>query len=213
MYSEQVSQILDELSKAYPEAKTALIFHNPYELLVATILSAQSTDRQVNLITHRLFQRYPTPHALAGAEPEVLAEHIKGCGLYKNKSNYLIKTAKLLVEKHNGKVPGRMEELIKLPGVGRKTANVVLSNAFGYPALAVDTHVLRVANRLGLANTKDPLKAEQELCAQVPEDKWAQFHHWLISHGRQVCHARRPKCKTCQLQKWCRYSNFNQQSV
>jgi endonuclease-3 len=209
LYSEQLNEILDALSKAYPGAKTALIFRNPFELLVATILSAQSTDRQVNLITHRLYQKYPTPHALASAEPEVLAEYIKECGLYKNKSKHLIKTAKLLVEKYDGKVPDQMEELIKLPGVGRKTANVVLSNAFGYPALAVDTHVLRVANRLGLANTKNPLKAEQELCAQVPEDKWGQFHHWLISHGRQVCHARRPNCGSCQLQKWCRYFNFN----
>ncbi|MEW6661913.1 MAG: endonuclease III [Bacillota bacterium] len=205
MFSGEVEQILDALSRAYPEAKTTLVFQNPFELLVATILSAQSTDRQVNLITQSLFKKFPTPHALAGVRPEELAEYIKGCGLYKNKSNHLVKGAKLLVDKYDGKVPDQMEELIKLPGVGRKTANVVLSNAFGFPALAVDTHVLRVANRLGLANTTDALKAEQELCAQVPKEQWSQFHHWLISHGRQVCQARRPRCGVCQLQQWCRY--------
>jgi len=205
MVSSEIEKILDMLSRFYQGTKTALVYKTPFELLVATILSAQSTDRQVNLITEGLFKKFPAPHDLARQKPEELEEFIKGCGLYKRKSSYLVEMAKILAEQYDGKVPDKMEELIKLPGVGRKTASVVLSNAFGLPALAVDTHVLRVANRLGLANTNEPYKAEQQIGGQIPRELWSQVHHWLISHGRQVCHARRPKCGTCQLQQWCRY--------
>ncbi|MFA5536498.1 MAG: endonuclease III [Bacillota bacterium] len=198
-------QILQELAVVYAEATTALEFKNPFELLIATILAAQSTDRQVNSITGSLFEKYPNPQSFAQLTPEILAEDIKGVGLFRNKSRHIVATSRELLLRHQGQVPSTREELEKLPGVGRKTANVVLSVAFNQPALAVDTHVFRVANRLGLARAKNPLETEKQLCAIIPEDLWGQAHHWLIYHGRQVCKARNPLCNECVLAEYCDY--------
>ncbi len=195
--------ILTRLEDHYPEATTSLKFKNPFQLLVATILSAQTTDEQVNKITDRLFADICSPEEMAGFEPGQLEPYLKSCGLYRHKSRYLVETARLLVKNYNSRVPERFEELIKLPGVGRKTANVILSNAFNQPALAVDTHVFRVSRRLGLACGKTTDLVEEELKKVVPKDKWSRAHHWLITHGRQVCNARSPKCSSCFLVYLC----------
>lgn len=196
-------EILRRLEEVYFDAKPALNFTNPYELLVATILSAQCTDVRVNMVTEKLFVRYPDAESLAQADFDELSEAIHSCGFYTTKAKNLISTAKTLVEKHGGQVPQTMEELTELAGVGRKTANVVLSNAFGIPGIAVDTHVFRVSNRLGLAHAADVEKTEFQLRELIPEEKWGQAHHWLIYHGRQVCSARKPACKTCFLKDIC----------
>lgn len=196
-------EILRRLEEVYFDAKPALNFTNPYELLVATILSAQCTDVRVNMVTEKLFVRYPDAESLAKADFDELSEEIHSCGFYTTKAKNLISTAKALVEKHGGQVPQTMEDLTELAGVGRKTANVVLSNAFGIPGIAVDTHVFRVSNRLGLAHAADVEKTEFQLRELIPEEKWGQAHHWLIYHGRQVCSARKPACKTCFLKDIC----------
>ncbi|SFI57454.1 endonuclease III [Thermoflavimicrobium dichotomicum] len=198
-------KILDTLAQMYPDAHCELNFRNPFELLIATILSAQSTDRQVNKVTEGLFQKYPTPESFLQLTEEELAEHIRGLGLFRNKSKNILKTCRILVEQYGGQVPQQREQLEKLPGVGRKTANVVLSNAFGIPALAVDTHVHRVANRLALANSKTPLETEQQLMKKVPRAEWSDTHHRIIWHGRRVCSARNPKCTICHLLPYCWY--------
>ncbi|WP_027717834.1 endonuclease III [Desulfovirgula thermocuniculi] len=199
----RVREILDILARTYPEARTALLFETPFQLLVAAILSAQTTDRQVNRITRQLFARYREPEDFARLTPEELAREIRGCGLYKNKSRHIIAASRILVEKYGSRVPESLEELQRLPGVGRKTANVVLNVAFGRPALPVDTHVLRVARRLGLARGKTPQKVEEELLAVIPEEERRDAHHRLIAHGRAVCKAVRPRCGTCSLSHLC----------
>lgn len=201
--TENQEQVLKRLQELYYNLGTALRFHNPYELLVATILSAQATDKQVNKVTKELFQKYPDAYAIAALTPEELAEEIKSIGLYKNKSKNIVAASKILVEKYAGEVPADRDKLVELPGVGRKTANVVLSNAFGIPALAVDTHVFRVANRLELVHCKNVECAEAELCALIPEKDWADAHHWLIWHGRLFCKARNPLCERCKLNDLC----------
>ena len=190
-------EILKRLEEVYINAVPALHFVNPYQLLVATILSAQCTDVRVNKVTEKLFVKYKNAEELAAADFDELCDDIHSCGCYSVKAKNLIGTAKMLVEQYGGEVPPDMDELTKLPGVGRKTANVVLSNAFGIPGFAVDTHVFRVSNRLGLANAKDVLKTEEQMCALIPKEKWGNAHHWIIYHGRQVCHARKPACGTC----------------
>jgi endonuclease-3 len=207
-----ILQILEEM---YPNPQTALHHSTPFQLLVATILSAQCTDERVNLITPALFAKYPDAHALAKAHVSDVAELIKTAGLWQTKAKNLVAAAKMLIEEYAGELPRTREELEKLPGVGRKTANVVLANAFGVPAIAVDTHVFRVANRLGLAQGKTPLEVEQRLMEVIPKEKWADAHHWLIYHGRQVCHARKPKCAICPLKCCCAYyaSEVKLQSV
>ncbi len=200
---DSVGEILRLLAEYYPEAKTALRYDTPFQLLVATILSAQCTDRRVNNITAGLFKRFPDAFSLAKLEPAELEQHIKGCGLFRAKSKYIIATSRILVEKYGGRVPDRMEELVELPGVGRKTANVVLANAFGIPAMAVDTHVQRVSRRLGLSRGENPKVTEREICQVIPRSMWILAHHWLIAHGRQVCHARRPACVVCPLAGVC----------
>ncbi len=197
--------ILQRLEEMYPNPKTALNHETPFELLVATILSAQCTDERVNLITPGLFAQYPDAHALAQASEEDVAELIKTAGLWRSKAKNLVAAAEILVDKHGGELPRTREELEKLPGVGRKTANVILANAFNIPAIAVDTHVFRVANRLGIAQGKTPLEVEKQLMEAIPKEKWADAHHWLIYHGRQVCQARKPKCHTCPLSPYCQY--------
>jgi endonuclease-3 len=180
-----------------------LEFNNAFELLVAVILSAQCTDKQVNKCTRALFEKYSKPEDFAVLPEEELFSYIRGCGLYQTKGRNIIKTAKLLAEQYEGRVPEEREELMKLPGVGRKTANVVLSNAFGKNAIAVDTHVFRVANRIGLAKAADVLNTELQLMENIPEEKWSAAHHWLIWHGRLVCSARNPKCELCTLKDVC----------
>ena len=194
--------ILAELERLYPEAKPELHFTNPYETLVATILSAQCTDRQVNKVTPEVFRRWPTAADMAEASEEELYPLVKSCG-FKTKAGNIIAACRLIVERHGGQVPKTREELTALPGVGRKTANVVLANAFGIPAMAVDTHVFRVSNRLGLAAAKDVEHTEEQLMAAIPRDTWNKAHHWLIYHGRRVCRAQRPLCEECTLRQLC----------
>jgi endonuclease-3 len=202
-----IRKIMDTLAAMYPDAHCELRFRNPFELLIATILSAQSTDRQVNKVTERLFAKYPTPQDFLSLSEEELAEEIRGLGLYRNKSKNILQTCRILVEQYGGEVPAEREALEKLPGVGRKTANVVLSNAFGIPALAVDTHVHRVSNRLGLASSNNPLETEKQLTRRIPREEWSIAHHRLIWHGRRICSARNPKCGICDLAPYCRFAN------
>ena len=201
--------ILAELERLYPDAKPALHFRNPFELLVAVILSAQCTDVKVNAVTPALFAAYPDAHALAAADPLDVEGYIRTCGLYHNKAKNLVATAKTLVEQYGGEVPADHEKLTQLPGVGRKTANVVMSCAFGADAIAVDTHVFRVSNRLGLADAGDVLKTEQQLMQSIPKEKWSLAHHWIIFHGRRVCAARKPACESCTLAAFCEYAQGN----
>ncbi|MDA8353398.1 MAG: endonuclease III [Firmicutes bacterium] len=198
-------KILATLAQMYPDAHCELDFRNPFELLIATILSAQSTDHQVNRVTSKLFAKYPTPEAILQLTEDELAQEIRGLGLYRNKSRNIMATCQILVEKFDGEVPRRRKELEALPGVGRKTANVVLSNAFDVPALAVDTHVQRVSNRLALADSRTPLETERQLTKRVPRKEWTDTHHRLIWHGRRVCVARNPKCHICDLAPYCWY--------
>ena len=207
--SDSFTPILAELERLYPDAKPALHFKNPYQLLVAVILSAQCTDVKVNMVTPALFEAYPDAHALAKADPLDVEQYIKTCGLYHNKAKNLVLTGRALVENYGGEVPADHEKLTELPGVGRKTANVVMSCAFGADAIAVDTHVFRVSNRLGLADANDVLKTEHQLMQNIPRNKWSLAHHWIIFHGRRVCSARKPACETCTLAPWCQYANGN----
>lgn len=189
----------------YPDAHCELDFTSPFELLISTILSAQSTDKQVNKVTKPLYEKYPTPQKMLELSEEELANYIKGLGLYRNKSKNIRKTCEILVEKYGGEVPRKRKDLEALPGVGRKTANVVLSNAFGVPALAVDTHVQRVANRLALADSENPLETEKQLLRKIPRKNWTDAHHQIIWHGRRICSARNPKCEICDLHPYCWY--------
>jgi len=208
----KIKEILRLLEEHYSDATTELKFNNPFELLIATMLAAQCTDRQVNKVTPELFRKYPGPAEMAALTPEELEREIYSCGFYKTKSRNIIETCKILLAKYGGEVPPDMKALTSLPGVGRKTANVVLSNAFGEDAIAVDTHVFRVSNRLGLADANDVLKTEQQLMQNIPKEKWSKAHHWLIYHGRRVCNARKPDCDNCFLQHLCRYWNMGQAS-
>lgn len=209
---EKARLILQRLEAEYPRAQTRLNFRSPFELLVATILSAQSTDEQVNRVTAGLFKHCNTPEKMAFMSQEELEELIKGCGLYKAKAKNLIAAARLLLERYNGEVPDSLEELIKLPGVGRKTANVVLSVGFSKPGLGVDTHVHRVANRLGLAKSKNPDKTEFQLKSLWPPEKWGTAHHVLIWHGRSRCRARRPDCTNCVVADLCSFKKTEEKS-
>lgn len=197
--------VLALLEQNYTDAVSELNFTNTFELLIATILAAQCTDKQVNKVTPDLFANFPTPLEMGALTPEELEPHIKSCGFYKTKSRNIIRTCHILTDEYDGQVPGDMDSLTKLPGVGRKTANVVMSNAFGEAAIAVDTHVFRVSNRLGLAKADDVLNAEKQLMKNIPKVKWSAAHHWLIYHGRRVCKARKPECYNCFLQPYCDY--------
>lgn len=201
--TDRVRRVLAALASAYPNAVTELDYQTPFQLLVATMLSAQCTDRRVNMITPRLFARYPDAASLAEADLATLEELIRDCGLYRTKAKNLKRMAELLLEHHQGEVPADRALLMALPGVGRKTANVVVANAFGQDAIAVDTHVFRVAHRLGWADAKDADGTERQLMAIIPRSKWSQAHHWLIWHGRRVCAARKPRCDSCLLQRDC----------
>ncbi len=201
--AERLTKALAILKETYPDAKPELEFTSPFELLIATMLSAQSTDKQVNKVTRTLFPIYNTPEAFAALSYEELEPYIKGCGLYKTKGKNILATSRIIMEQYGGEVPTGRDVLTKLPGVGRKTANVVVSNAFGTPAIAVDTHVFRVANRIGFASAKDVLNTEKQLMEAIPKELWSIAHHWLIFHGRRVCAARNPKCATCAVREYC----------
>lgn len=202
---EKIKEVLDILEDTYPEAECALDHQDVFQLIVAVALSAQTTDKSVNLVTPALFEKYPDAEALAAAEPEEVSEYIKRIGMYKTKAKNIVGMAQMLVEKHGGQVPEDYDSLVALPGVGRKTANVVLSVGFGHQRIAVDTHVFRVANRLGLVKEKDVLKTELSLMERVPEERWSRTHHSLIFHGRQCCDARKPKCDECPVNTLCEY--------
>ena len=193
------------LEKTYTGAVPELKFNSPFELLVAVILSAQCTDKRVNAVTSELFKIANTPEKILSLGQPKLEEFIKSCGFYRMKSKNILAACEILVKNYGGEVPENFEELVKLPGVGRKTANVVTSVAFKKPAIAVDTHVFRIANRLQLAVGKTPLEVEIGLQKIIPRDKWSDAHHWLIWHGRKICKARRPLCSDCPLQKVCSF--------
>jgi len=198
--------VIQYFQKEMPIAETELEYKNPYELIVAVILSAQCTDKRVNLITPELIKRFPSPGKMAAADPAEVLDYIKSCSYPNNKSKHLVGMAKKLIELFDGKVPDDVDELQKLPGVGRKTANVIASVVFNKPAMAVDTHVFRVAARIGLStNAKNPLQTEMQLIKHIPEHLIAKAHHWLILHGRYVCIARKPKCENCGLTDVCKY--------
>lgn len=203
---ERYAYVIEWFQKNRPNAETELHYTNPYELLVAVILSAQCTDKRVNMVTPALFKKFPGPGSLAKAEFEDVEPLIRSVTFANNKTRHLLGMAKMLVEKFNGNVPDNIEDLVQLPGVGRKTANVIVSVVFHQPGMAVDTHVFRVSARIGLTtNAKTPLQTEQQLVANIPKDLLAIAHHWLILHGRYVCVARRPKCEECGLTKACRF--------
>ena len=202
--SASAPEVVLRLEAEYPDARTELDWKNPLELLVATMLSAQTTDVQVNRVTQSLFAKYRTAEDYAHADPTELEEDIRPTGFYRNKARSLRNMAGALVEEHEGEVPGTMQDLVALPGVGRKTANVVLGNAFGVDeGIVVDTHVRRVSGRLGLTENKDPVKVEQDLMKIVPEADWTVFSHLLILHGRRTCKARKPDCPNCVLNDIC----------
>ena len=199
----RVRAILRALREQFPDPACALSHRNPYELLAATILSAQCTDQRVNMVTPALFRAYPTAASLAAGDIDRIADIIRSTGFFNAKARNLLACARMLVERHGGEVPATMEELTALPGVGRKTANVVLGNAFGIPGLPVDTHVVRIANLLALTASDDPVAIERDLCGIIPKEEWTEASHLLILHGRATCVARRPKCDACPILTHC----------
>lgn len=208
---EVVKDILDQLEGLYPDAGCALEHENTFQLLIATVLSAQTTDKSVNLVAGELFGKYADAFHLAKAEPCDVEQIIRSIGMYKTKTRNIIGLSGIIVNEYDGKVPGDYNALIKLPGVGRKTANVVLSVGFGQQRIAVDTHVFRVANRIGLAMGKDVLETEESLMKNIPENRWTRTHHSLIFHGRNRCTARNPKCLDCKINSYCRYFKANKE--
>lgn len=201
----EVVEILDKLSILHPDAHCELVHSSAFELLVATILSAQCTDVRVNIVTEEMFKKYNTSEQFASLTIKEIEEMIKTCGLYKSKAKKIKEASTIIVEKFGGEVPDTLEELVTLPGVGRKTAGVVLSNAFGVPAIAVDTHVFRVSNRIGIVKENTPEKTEFALMKAIPKDRWTHSHHLLIFQGRRVCKARKPECESCNITEYCNY--------
>jgi len=203
---ERYKGIIRWFEKNMPEASTELHFINPFQLLISTILAAQCTDKRVNMVTPAFFEAFPTPEVLAASNQEAVVDRIKGISYPNAKAKHLVEMAQMLVKNYQSQVPSVMEDLLKLPGVGRKTANVVSSVAFDIPAMAVDTHVFRVSNRIGLTDdSKTPLETEKELTKYFPRKLWSKAHHWLILHGRYVCNARKPKCEVCGIKAYCKY--------
>lgn len=203
-------KILAELAVLYPDARPALKYKTPYELLVAVILSAQCTDERVNKVTDVLFAEHSTPDTMLQLSQEELEKYIYSCGFYRAKASHILSATRDIVEKFGGEVPRDFNALKTLAGVGQKTANVVWSVAFGGDAIAVDTHVFRVSNRLGLAHADSPLKTEEQLKLAIPKSDWSKAHHWLIYHGRRVCHSQRPDCANCTLNAMCKFYNEKQ---
>lgn len=200
-----IKLIIDLLAETYPRASCELLYRNPFELLIATILSAQATDKKVNQITPKLFKKYKSPEDFIKLSQQELENEIKQIGLYRTKSKNILETCRILVSAYNSNVPGDREALESLPGVGRKTANVVLSNAFNIPAIAVDTHVFRVSNRIGIASSNNVIETEQQLMEAISKSDWIKAHHLLIWHGRRICDAKKPKCDICPLILHCDY--------
>ncbi|TYO97678.1 DNA-(apurinic or apyrimidinic site) lyase /endonuclease III [Geothermobacter ehrlichii] len=203
MNRRQTADLLDRLEELYPQARCALCYRNPWELLVATILSAQCTDDRVNRVTPALFAAFPGPEAMARAGQDEVEALIRSTGFFRNKARNLIARARVIVEEYGGEVPARLDELVRLPGVGRKTANVVLGNAFGIPGMVVDTHVKRLSRRFGWTKSQDPDRIEKDLCRLFPADRWVQTGHILITHGRAVCKAPMPLCGACPVSDLC----------
>ena len=204
-----ITKVLNLLESEYADTQTALNYKTPFQLLISTMMAAQSTDKRVNIVTKDLFRDHPQPKDYLKLSVSELEEKIKTVGLYKSKAKNILATCKILVDQYNGEVPLTREELIKLPGVGRKTANVVLSIVTDFKAIAVDTHVFRVSNRIGLAASKDVRKTEDDLMKNIPRKDWSDAHHWLIWHGRKVCQARSPKCENCIINTYCEYYKEN----
>lgn len=199
----RIRKIIERLRKAYPDVKCELDFESPMQLLAATILSAQCTDKRVNMVTPHLFKKFPDAKRLADADPAEVEEIIRSTGFYKNKAKNIIGAAKEIMERFEGKVPKNMDDLYGLPGVGRKTANVILGNAYSIPAIPVDTHMIRVNNRLQITKNSDPVKIEYDLMPLVPEKDWTDYSHLIIWHGRRRCSARKPDCAGCEIQELC----------
>ncbi|QUH25975.1 endonuclease III [Serpentinicella alkaliphila] len=199
----KIKNVLRILEEMYAGAESELNYSNAFELLIATILAAQCTDKRVNEVTKEIYKEYKSPEDFLTLSQVELEKMVKSCGFYKNKSQNILATCRILVEKYNGEVPSTLEELTTLPGVGRKTANVVISNVFGQDAIPVDTHVFRVSNRLGLASSDNVLTTEEQLMKNIPKRKWSEAHHWLIYHGRRICKARKPQCEECPLSIDC----------
>lgn len=205
----EIIEMMEILKTLYPDAKCSLDFKTPFEMLVAVCLSAQCTDERVNRTTPLLFEKYDTPNDFANARTEDIEEIIKPCGFYKNKAKNLVNAGKVIVEKFNGKVPENIDELQTIPGVGRKSANVIMLEAFNKPeGIAVDTHCKRLANRMGLSKEEEPSKIEKDLCKTIPKEYWKDVNHLFIYHGREKCLARKPKCEKCELAKYCEYSKM-----
>ena len=200
-------EILKELARLYPDARPALQYKTPYELLVAVILPAQCTDERVNKVTAELFKKHNSPATMLELSQEELEKYIFSCGFYHNKAAHILSASRDIMEKFGGEVPGVYDDLRTLAGVGQKTANVVWSVAFDGDAIAVDTHVFRVSNRLGLAEANTPFKVEEQLKQVIPKSDWSKAHHWLIYHGRRVCHSQRPDCQSCTLKDKCKFYN------
>ncbi len=200
-------EIISLLKNEYPDVKCALVYTKPHELLIATRLSAQCTDKRVNMVTPAMFERFPTIEAFANAQVSEIEEYIKSCGLYKTKAKDISEMCKILHEKYDDTVPDTIDELTKLPGVGRKTANLICGDLYGKPALVCDTHVIRLTNRLGLTDSKDAAKVEKQLAEVVPPDEGLMLCHRLVWHGRLVCNARKPECERCRLKHICNYDN------
>ena len=200
-----IKKVLRLLNENYADTRTALKYHTPFQLLISTMLAAQSTDKQVNIVTKHLFALYPDVRSFLSMDVHELEDKIKTVGLYKSKAKNILATCRMLIDKYDGEIPHTREELMTLPGVGRKTANVVLSIATDFDAIAVDTHVFRVSNRIGLAEAGDVLKTEEDLMKNIPQRDWSDAHHWLIWHGRKVCRARNPLCNTCFVKPFCEY--------
>lgn len=202
---ERITEILNILERLYPRAECSLDFKSPLQLLISTQLAAQCTDARVNIVTKDLYQKYKSAEDFANADIKELEEDIKSTGFYRNKAKNIIGCCKILVEKYNGNIPDNLDEMLKLPGVGRKTGNLVLYEVFGIPGIVVDTHAKRLSNRIGLTQNEDPEKIEYDLQKVIPKDQWADFCHKLVFHGREVCKARKPECENCEISYLCDY--------
>ncbi len=203
---QQIRKVVELLEKEFPDAKIRLNHSNPFELLIATILSAQCTDERVNIVTKNLFKKYKKPADFASSDQEELEKIIFSTGYYKSKAKHIIQSSTMILQEFNGMVPNTMEDLLKLPGVGRKTANVILSHSFNKPGIVVDTHVIRITNRLGIVSNRNPKKIELELMNLLPVEKWVIFTHLMIAHGRKYCLSRKPKCSQCPIKDLCMYN-------
>lgn len=210
---ERVKKIMQIFDNDYEDAKCTLDYKNPLQLLISTQLAAQCTDERVNIVTEKLYKKYKNAHDFANADLKELENDIRSTGFFRNKAKNIKETCRILIEKHNGEVPDNLEDLLKLPGVGRKTANVVLGNAFAIPGIVVDTHAKRLSNRIGLSCNTDPEKIGFDLMKIVPKESWTKFSHQLVFHGRSVCKARKPDCKNCNILEYCNFGQSQKENI